>query len=200
MVHRVGMVRTGWLTTVVVAVNTALVSRWTVRVLRLGTIVALVGLRRWRHLVVFLGCVVTVELAAAQLALLVARPRPIGVRVIGGWEGFSFPGPPVAALAVTLVGMVYALLPSGRPRSRGKWAVGGVLFVLGVARLYLAVEHPTDLLAAVILGVAVPVVAFRFFTPTRSSRSPTGAPRPRTWTSVAAAGRPSAPPSRSSWA
>jgi hypothetical protein len=87
------------------------------------------------------------------------------VRVISGWEGFSFPGPPVAALAVTLVGMVDALLPSGRPRSRGKWAVGGVLFVLGVARLYLAVEHPTDLLAAVILGVAVPVVAFRFFTP-----------------------------------
>jgi membrane-associated phospholipid phosphatase len=106
----------------------------------------------------------------------------------------------VAALAVTLVGMVYALLPSGRPRSRGKWAVGGVLFVLGVARLYLAVEHPTDLLAAVILGVAVPAVAFRFFTPNEVFRSPTGAPRPRSWTSVAAAGRPSAPPSRSSWA
>ena len=60
MVHRVAMVRSGWLTTVVVAVNTALVSRWTVRVLRLGTMVALVGLRRWRHLGVFLGCVVAV--------------------------------------------------------------------------------------------------------------------------------------------
>ena len=165
MVHRVAMVRTGWLTSVVVAVNTALVSRWTVRVLRLGTMVALVGLRRWRHLVVFLGCVVAVELAAAQLALLVARPRPVGVRIIGSWEGFSFPAPPVAALAVTLVGMAYALLPAGRPRSWGKWAVGGVLLVLGFSRLYLAVEHPTDLLAAVILGVGIPVVAFRFFAP-----------------------------------
>jgi tRNA A-37 threonylcarbamoyl transferase component Bud32 len=165
MVHRVAMVRAGWLTSVVVAVNTALASRWTVRVLRLGTIVALVGLRRWRHLVTFLGCVVAVELAAAQLGLLVARPRPIGVRIIGGWEGFSFPSPPVAALAVTLVGIAYALLPPGRPRSRGKWAVGGVLLTLGVARVYLAVEHPTDLLAAAILGVGIPVVAFRFFTP-----------------------------------
>src|SRR6266508_40494 len=165
MVHRVAMVRTGWLTTLLVGLNTALVSRWTVRVLRLGTIVALVGLRRWRHLMVFLGCVVAVELAAAQLALLIARPRPIGVRLIGGWEGFSFPAPPVAALAVTLVGMAYALLPPGQPRSRGKWAVGGLLLVLGFARLYLAVEHPTDLLSAVILGVGIPVVAFRFFTP-----------------------------------
>ncbi len=165
MVHRVAMVRTGWLTTLLVGLNTALVSRWTVRVLRLGTMVALVGLRRWRHLMVFLGCVVAVELAAAQLALLIARPRPIGVRIIGGWEGFSFPAPPVAALAVTLVGMAYALLPPGQPRSRGKWAVGGLLLVLGFARLYLAVEHPTDLLSAVILGVGIPVVAFRFFTP-----------------------------------
>jgi len=165
MVHRVGMVRSGWLTSVLVAVNSVLVSRWTVRVLRLGTLVALVGLRRWRHLVIFLGCVVVVELAAAQLALLVARPRPIGVRIIGGWEGFSFPAPAVAALAVTLVGMVYTLLPPGRLRSRGKWAAGAVLLVLGVARVYLAVEHPTDLVAAVILGVGVPVVAFRFFAP-----------------------------------
>src|SRR6266536_1553508 len=33
------------------------------------------------------------------------------------------------------------------------------------ARIYLAVDHPTDLLAAVILGVGVPVVAFQFFAP-----------------------------------
>ena len=52
-----------------------------------------------------------VELAAYQLTLLTARPRPHGVRIIGPWEGLSFPSAPVAALAVTLVGMIYALLP-----------------------------------------------------------------------------------------
>jgi tRNA A-37 threonylcarbamoyl transferase component Bud32/membrane-associated phospholipid phosphatase len=158
-------IRTGWLTTLIVGVNTVFTSPWTIRVLRLGTLVALVGLRRWRHLGVFLGSVVVVELSAYQLALLVASPRPMDVRVIGSWEGFSFPSPPVAALAVTLVGMVYALLPPGRPRSWGKWAAGATLLLLGLARMYLAVDHPTDLLSAVILGVAVPVVAFRFFAP-----------------------------------
>jgi tRNA A-37 threonylcarbamoyl transferase component Bud32/membrane-associated phospholipid phosphatase len=158
-------VRAGWLTTLMVGVNAVLASRWTVGVLRLGTLAALVGLRRWRHLGVFLGSVVVVELSAYQLSLLVASPRPMDVKIIGSWEGFSFPSPPVAALAVTLVGMAYALLPPGQPRSWGKWAAGATLLLFGLARMYLAVDHPTDLLSAVILGVGIPVVAFRFFAP-----------------------------------
>jgi tRNA A-37 threonylcarbamoyl transferase component Bud32 len=165
VLRRVADARTGWLTTLMLGINTVLASRWTIRILRLGTLVALVGWRRWRHLLTFLGSVVVVELAVYQLSIFQARPRPIGVRIIGSWEGLSFPSPPVAALAVTLVGMVYSLLPPGRVRSRGKWAAGAVLLVLGVARMYLAVDRPTDVLAAVIVGVAIPVVAFRFFTP-----------------------------------
>src|SRR5262249_60862707 len=34
-----------------------------------------------------------------------------------------------------------------------------------LARLYLAVDHPDDVLFGVALGVAVPLAAFRFFTP-----------------------------------
>jgi membrane-associated phospholipid phosphatase/tRNA A-37 threonylcarbamoyl transferase component Bud32 len=158
-------IRTGWLTTLMVGVNTVLTFRWTGGILRLGTLIALVGFRRWRHLGVFLGSVVVVELSAYQLALLVASPRPLNVRLIGSWEGFSFPSPPVAALAVTLVGMAYALLPPGQLRSWGKWAAAAILLLFGLARMYLAVDHPTDLLSAVILGVGIPVVAFRFFAP-----------------------------------
>jgi tRNA A-37 threonylcarbamoyl transferase component Bud32/membrane-associated phospholipid phosphatase len=161
----VAALRIGWLTTLMLGINTLLASRWTIRILRLGTVAALVGLRRWRHLVTFLGCVVVVELATYQLTLVIARPRPLGVRIIGPWEGLSFPSAPVAALAVTLVGMIYTLLPPGRPRSQGKWAAGIVLSTLGLARMYLAVDHASDVVAAVILGVAVPVVAFRFFVP-----------------------------------
>ena len=161
----VGSIRTGWLTTLLVGVNTVLASRWTVRILRLGTLVALVGVRRWRHLFVFLGSVIAVELVVYQLSLLLARPRPVGIKIIGSWAGFSMPSYPVAALAVTLVGMAYALLPAGRPRSWGKWAAGTTLLLFGLSRAYLALDHPTDLLAAVILGVGIPVVAFRFFTP-----------------------------------
>ena len=158
-------IRTGWLTSLVLGVNAALASRWTVRVLRLGTLAALVGLRRWRHLLTFLGSVITVELAAFQLSILIASPRPLDVRIIGSWEGYSSPSTPVAALAVTLVGMAYALLPQGRPRSWGKWLAGATLLLFAIARMYLAVDHPTDILSAVILGVTIPVVGFRFFTP-----------------------------------
>jgi tRNA A-37 threonylcarbamoyl transferase component Bud32 len=165
VLRQVASVRVGWLTTLLVGLNAALVSRWTVGVLRLGTMAALVGLRRWRHLLIFLGSIVAVELAAAQLAIFQGRPRPFGVAIIGSWEGFSFPAPRVAALAVTLVGMAYAMLPPGRPRSRGKWAATAILLLLGFARAYLAVDNPSDLAATVILGVGVPVVAFRFFTP-----------------------------------
>jgi tRNA A-37 threonylcarbamoyl transferase component Bud32 len=165
LLRRVVAIRSGWLTTLMMGGNTVIASRWTIRILRLGTLVALVGLRRWRQLVTFLGSVVAVELATYQLSLLIASPRPLDVRILGSWDGFSSPSRPVAALAVTLVGMAYALLPAGRPRSWGKWTAAGVLLLLGLARTYLAVDHPTDLLSAVILGVAVPVVGFRFFAP-----------------------------------
>ena len=165
VLRQIAVLRSGWLTSLMVAVNAVLVSRWTIGILRLGTMAALVGVRRWRHLVIFLGCVVGVGLAAFQLGIFQARVRPLGVTIIGPWDGFSFPSPSVAALAVTLVGMVYALLPPGRPRSRGKWAVGIVLVAAGCARMYLAVDNPSDLVAGIVLGVAVPVVAFRFFAP-----------------------------------
>jgi len=157
--------RSAWLTSLAHAINAALASRWTIRILRLGTVLALAGLRKWRHLLVYLGTVMAVEVAAYLLSIFVASPRPVGILIVGGWEGFSFPSIPVAALAVTLVGAAYSLLPQGRARSRAKWAVGTALVVVGMARMYLAVDHLTDWIAAVILGVGISVVASRFFTP-----------------------------------
>ena len=181
-----------------VGVNTVLTSR-TVGILRLGTLVALVGvaaaLAAPGHLPRQRRCGQAGRLQLALLTLTTADGRQDHREL----EGFSFPSPPVAALAVTLVGMVYALLPA-QPRSWGKWATGATLLLLGFARTYLAVDHPTDLLSAVILGVGIPVVAFRFFTPNEVYPVTTGEPRPRTWTWVGAAGRRSAPPSKSSWA
>jgi tRNA A-37 threonylcarbamoyl transferase component Bud32/membrane-associated phospholipid phosphatase len=164
-IRRLVSIRAGWLNAVMRTIDTVLASRWTIRILRLGAIVALVLYRRWRHLFTFLGSLLAVEVTSHQLSLLVASPRPIGVEIIGSWAGFSFPSPPVAALAVTLVGMIYTLLPSGPLRSSGKWAAGAVLLILSFARMYLALDHPTDDLGAIILGVCFSVVAFRFFTP-----------------------------------
>ncbi len=158
-------IRTGLLTSVMLGINATLASRWTVRILRLGTVVALMGLRRWRHLLTFIGSVIAVELAAHELSIIVGVPRPAGVKIIGSWKGFSFPSPPEAALAVTLVGMTYAFLPQGWPRTWGKWAAGATLVILWLARVYLALDHLTDDVAGIILGAGIPVIAFRFFTP-----------------------------------
>ncbi|HEY3023679.1 MAG TPA: hypothetical protein VGK11_08600, partial [Actinomycetota bacterium] len=70
--------RTESLTDVVVFVN-LLASRWTIRVLRWGTIAALVGFRRWRHLVVFLGSILAAEIVAYQISILLGRSRPLGI-------------------------------------------------------------------------------------------------------------------------
>jgi tRNA A-37 threonylcarbamoyl transferase component Bud32 len=163
--QRLSAVRTGWLDSVMLRVDDVLSSPWTIGILRFGTMVALVGLRRWRHLVVFLASILVVESLAYELAIFVASPRPDGVRIIGSWDGPSFPSPPIASLAVTLVGIVYSLVPGGRARSVAKWLAGGTLFVFAFARLYEAVDHPTDILSGLILGVGIPVIAFRVFTP-----------------------------------
>ena len=157
-------IRTGWLTQIMLAVN-ALTSRWTIRILRWGTIVGLIAFRRWRHLLVFVGCVIALEVIAFQLSVVISRPRPLGVKILAGWRGFSMPSRPLAGLAVSLVGLAFALLPHGRLRDGAKWAIGGVLALTMFARVYLAVDQPTSAGFGAVLGVAVALIAFRWFTP-----------------------------------
>jgi tRNA A-37 threonylcarbamoyl transferase component Bud32/membrane-associated phospholipid phosphatase len=156
--------RTGWLTSLMRGVH-ALGSEWTVRILAWPAIVVPIVCRRFRHTLVFVGSLILVKAITGALAVLIHRPRPLGVAVIGDWEGFSHPSRPVADLAVVLLGLTYALVPHGRWRQSAKWVSGILIGSLGVSRLYLAVDHPTDVVIGVIIGVAVPLVAFRLLTP-----------------------------------
>jgi tRNA A-37 threonylcarbamoyl transferase component Bud32 len=113
------------------------------------------------------------------MSLLFARPRPEGIQVLGPWHGFSYPSRAVAALALSLVGLTYMLVPQGRWRvarddggdepadgvSRATWVIAATIVVFGIARIYLGVDHPTDFLFGAIIGVAIPVVAFRTLVP-----------------------------------
>ena len=142
-----------------------LASRWVIRVLRWGTIIALIATRRWRHLFVFLGALITEEAVAYLLTLVIHRPRPLGVEILAPWQGFSMPSRPMASLAVTLVGMAYSLIPHGRYRDAAKWAIAGILVGVGIARLYLGVEAASACIFGGVLGVAIGLTAFRWFTP-----------------------------------
>src|SRR5437867_5022013 len=156
--------RTGWLTSVMAFIN-GFTNRWAIRALRWGTLLILVVMRRWRHLFVLLGTLIALEVIAFQLSLVSTRVRPLGVRIIGPWNGFSMPSRPLAGLAVSLVGIVYTLIVAGRPRYIAKWVIGGVLLIVIIARLYLAVDQPSSALYGAVLGVVVGLVSFRWFCP-----------------------------------
>jgi tRNA A-37 threonylcarbamoyl transferase component Bud32 len=131
--------------------------------LRWATVLALLALRRIRHLVVFLGSFLAV-LLAVRLAT-VDRPRPFGVDLRGSWAGWAMPSRPVAILAATLVGVLYTLVPVGRWRQLGKWVATGLVAAFALARVHLGVDAPTDALLAAVIGVAVSVAAYRLVVP-----------------------------------
>jgi tRNA A-37 threonylcarbamoyl transferase component Bud32/membrane-associated phospholipid phosphatase len=135
----------------------------TVEVLRWATVVALLALRRFRHLLVFVGSFLAV-LVVVRLAT-VDRPRPFGVDLRGSWAGWAMPSRPVAIFAATLVGVLYTLVPEGRWRQLGKWVATGLVAAFALARVYLGVDAPTDALLGAVIGVAVSVAAYRLFVP-----------------------------------
>jgi membrane-associated phospholipid phosphatase len=131
--------------------------------LRWGTLLALLVLRRFRHLVVFVGSFLAV-LLAVRLAT-VDRPRPFGVELRGSWGGWAMPSRPVAILTATLIGILYTLVPVGRWRQLGKWVATGLVAAFALARVHLGVDAPIDALLGAVIGVAVSVAAYRLFVP-----------------------------------
>ena len=165
VLRQLAEVRTPWLTDVANGINAA-GSGWGVIAVGVSVVVLIMVFRRWRHLAVFLGSLFFLEIVAGQLIYEgLTRPRPYGVLIIGSWGGFSAPSVPVVAVTVFLMGAVYGLVVPGRPRAYAKAVAAVVIAVFGLGRLYLAVDHPDDVLFGVALGVAVPVAAFRYFTP-----------------------------------
>jgi membrane-associated phospholipid phosphatase/tRNA A-37 threonylcarbamoyl transferase component Bud32 len=142
-----------------------LATSWAVQVIWLVNLAVLVVFRRWRHLFVWLGVALLVVALVEAVTTVVQRPRPYDVEILGDWSGFSMPSLPMTVLALFLVGTLYALVPPGRYRTVGKWVVLGLLAVTAASRLYLAQDHPSDVLVGVIVGVAAPLAGFRMLTP-----------------------------------
>jgi hypothetical protein len=87
------------------------------------------------------------------------------VEILGSWTESPLPSVPMAFLTAILVTGLYTLVPAGRLRERGKLVVAGLLAVTALSRFYLAQEGPFDVLFAVVVGVAIPLAAFRLFVP-----------------------------------
>jgi tRNA A-37 threonylcarbamoyl transferase component Bud32 len=156
--------RTPWLTDVANGISAA-ASGWGATVAGLSAVVLTIVFRRWRHLLVFMCSLFLLELAVTLITSGTTRPRPYGVLIIGNWAGYSTQAVTVAVPTFLLISIAYCLVVPGRPRSYAKAAIAVIVVVFCLARLYLAVDHVDDLLLGVALAVAIPVSAFRFFTP-----------------------------------
>jgi tRNA A-37 threonylcarbamoyl transferase component Bud32 len=142
-----------------------LASPWVIRVLFWGTVAVLLLTRRAHHLLTYLVVLLLTYLLVMVLALGQGRMRPADVPVLGDWEGYAHPALPVALLALALVGAGSTLVPSGRWRSRATALSAVLVGTLCLTRLYLGVDHPTDVLAALGLGWALPLVLLRVALP-----------------------------------
>jgi membrane-associated phospholipid phosphatase/tRNA A-37 threonylcarbamoyl transferase component Bud32 len=135
---------------------------WT---LSYGLVLVLLVLRRWRHLIVWLVVVELGSFLTLGLAMIARRPRPFGVELQTSWGGWAMPSVQVAYLTAILIGVLYTLVPEGRWRNLGKWVATALITLVALARIALGVDAPTDVLVGVGIGVALPLLLFRRFTP-----------------------------------
>jgi tRNA A-37 threonylcarbamoyl transferase component Bud32/membrane-associated phospholipid phosphatase len=143
----------------------AIGSWWVLNALLYGLILALLVLRRWRHLIVFLILSNVTVLIVELVGMLARRPRPFGVEIQAAWGGWALPPNQVSYFAALLVAVLYTLVPEGRWRNVGKAAAAVLVALLAVGRIALGAEAPTDVIVGVVLGVTIPLLGFRLFTP-----------------------------------
>jgi tRNA A-37 threonylcarbamoyl transferase component Bud32/membrane-associated phospholipid phosphatase len=143
-------------------------SWWVLYTTFYGLVLALLVLRRWRHLLVWFVAVELGGFLTFGLAVMVRRPRPFGVDLRSSWGGWALPSLQVAFLTAILMGVLYTLVPEGRWRNLGKWLVAGLITLVALARIALGVDAPSDVLVAVGIGVTLPLLAFRRFTPSEA--------------------------------
>jgi tRNA A-37 threonylcarbamoyl transferase component Bud32/membrane-associated phospholipid phosphatase len=131
----------------------------------LANVAVLIVFRRWRHLFVWVGATLTVIAVTDAVAYVVQRPHPYGIEILGPWVDFSMPSLPVAVLCSVLVNTMYSVLPQGRIRQYGKLVATILVALVVCSRLYLAQDNPSDALVGILIGVTIPLVAFRLLLP-----------------------------------
>src|SRR4029453_2197095 len=144
----------------------AISSWWVINGLLVGLLVALLVLRRFRHLIVVLVLAQLLTLVVqAWLPPIAQRPRPFGVAIGAGWGGWGMPSLQVTLFAALLVAILYAMVPEGRWRNTGKWIAAGLVTLTALGRTALGADAPTDALVAAAIGVTLPLAAFPLFAP-----------------------------------
>ena len=128
---------------------------WLLIAIRWGTAVSLITWKRWRHLAVFVGSVAVVT--------LIARWFPTA-----GEPGTGIPSHAsyaAASLAVTVVGVVYGLVPAGRWRRLALFLSAAACVVLACVSLLIRIYSPSEIAVGFAIGFAIPFLGFRVLAP-----------------------------------
>lgn len=138
-------------------------SHWAIGVTRWVVIGVLVWYRRWQHLAAFLASMLVVGWV---VVITTTGAVPVGgVVVPPALAGNLGPAGTVAGLAASLVGVGYGLAPKGRLR-RVVFGAGSLLVLaLALAEMRLGHASPSGVAAAVIIGIGIPLLAFRMIAP-----------------------------------
>ncbi len=157
-------IRTWWLDALARQAHTV-GSRVGFAALGLLLVLATAWFRRWRHLVIWMISIGIAGALLQGLELVSLRPRPFGVRQLASWEGYATPSIPSGAIAILAIGVAYMLVVPGEPRLWAKVAAAAAIAITGLLRIYLGVDHFTDVVFGAIVGVSIPLAAFRAFAP-----------------------------------
>lgn len=155
-------VRTAALTDVARAVA-VLTTFGAVQVLRLTLAVVLIVTKRFRHLVVALATFVVSDWLV--LTFLDVERAPGDVAPLIDATDFRFPSWPMTAFAITAFALPFVLAPRGRARRRAMAGAWAIVVLVGLARLYLAADYPSNVAYAALLSWVIDETLFRWFTP-----------------------------------
>jgi tRNA A-37 threonylcarbamoyl transferase component Bud32/membrane-associated phospholipid phosphatase len=162
--HWFAGIRSSELTSIARAMN-SLGGSWTFRSLMWLTLIVCLVFRRFRHLLVYLAAIILTAAVVSTVETLLARGRPYGVVIVGTWTDYGYPSRAAAATCAGCLGLLYTAVPQGRLRQVGKAAATVAVLLLVLVRLYLGMDGVTDLFTGIVIGVTIPLVAFRLLCP-----------------------------------
>jgi tRNA A-37 threonylcarbamoyl transferase component Bud32 len=127
---------------------------WLLIAIRWGTAIALIARKRWRHLAVFVGSVALVTVLVRWFPTAGTRPSTP-----------SHPAYAAASLAVTVMGVVYGLVPAGPARRRALWVAAAVCGTLAVFSILNRTYTPSEIGIGFAIGFSIPFLGFRLLAP-----------------------------------
>jgi membrane-associated phospholipid phosphatase/tRNA A-37 threonylcarbamoyl transferase component Bud32 len=131
-------------------------------------LVALLCVRQVRRAIVFGAALLGTEVVVAAVSNGMQRPRPYNAEILGSWAGYASPSAAVAALTSLLLAVGLAFVPSGVARRRAMGAAVAVVAMVATARVVLAVDHVSDMVAGAAIAAVIVIGSFLWLVPDAS--------------------------------